>query len=316
MDQTTMGTIPAQPKLRRRFRFTLRASMFLVLSFAAWLGWRVHLARTQRQVVAAIRAFGGYVGYDWEWERDRLKRGAAPKAPAWLRRAIGDEYFQEVVEVNLIFSYRDFRHFESNARITDDLVPELAKLRNLKWLHMYKSQPTDRAMETVGRLVTLEKLVMYSPSLTDAGIAKLRSLVRLKEISVQEANLTDESLKYLAALPQLEVMCLQGNRFTDEGLAYLSGMTRLKEFFPDMGGPGVTDKGLVHLKGLTSLETLWLQKSAISDAGLEALVGLKNLRELFLQGTRVTPEGVEQLKTQTSIVSLRGPREEFVWMER
>jgi hypothetical protein len=59
---------------------------------------------------------------------------------------------------------------------------------------------------------------------------------------------------------------------------------------------------------------LSLQKTAISDAGLKELAGLKNLSELYLQGTRVTPEGVEQLKTRTSIVSLSGPREECVGM--
>ena len=47
----------------------------------------------QRRAVAAIRRAGGGVGYDHK---------GRPWAPAWLRKRLGDEFFQEVTSVQFL----------------------------------------------------------------------------------------------------------------------------------------------------------------------------------------------------------------------
>src|SRR4051794_4684008 len=81
---------------RRRLKLTLRASMVLVVCVAVLLGWRVNKARQQREAVAAVRRHGGWVHYDYEFVNDKLTPGRQPWGPRWLRRRLGDEYFQEV----------------------------------------------------------------------------------------------------------------------------------------------------------------------------------------------------------------------------
>ena len=78
---------------------------------------------------------------------------------------------------------------------------------------------------------------------------------------------------------------------------------------PDSDGPIVAldfelnhtsllDAALELFEGLTELRRLSLKNnSAISDAGLVHLRGLNKLAELDVRGTRVTPAGVEWLRS-------------------
>ena len=82
------------------------------------MAWIVNNARQQREAVAALQKFGGFVHYDWEFvdgpvkvprgnsiwmpSWGKLTPGRKPWAPDWLRRALGDEYFQSIVHVTTI----------------------------------------------------------------------------------------------------------------------------------------------------------------------------------------------------------------------
>src|SRR5262249_43397841 len=99
-DSSSM-TAPAPKSPRRRcFTLSLRALMILVLVTGAWLGWRVKRAETQKWAVAAIEKLGGDVSYDDNSPSGQQGFFNQRWAPAWLRRQVGDEYFQEVVEVD------------------------------------------------------------------------------------------------------------------------------------------------------------------------------------------------------------------------
>jgi hypothetical protein len=94
---------------RRWLQFSLRGFFVLLTTLAVWLGVIVHRAREQREAVKAIEALEAIVGYD------------TPPGPAWLRRLIGDEYFQNAVDA-AIFG-------ETNALKS---IPHLKRLRKLK----------------------------------------------------------------------------------------------------------------------------------------------------------------------------------------
>src|SRR5687767_14838530 len=90
---------------RRRLAISLRVLLFLILAFGLWLGRQVHLAREQRLFVQAVRDYGGTVGgtvhYDHEFVNGKLTPGTEPRAPAWLRGRIGEDYFRTVASVDL-----------------------------------------------------------------------------------------------------------------------------------------------------------------------------------------------------------------------
>src|SRR5712671_5515615 len=87
---------------RLRVRFTLRQVMLLVLVCGAILGWmklRHDRAAAQRRAVAAVRETGGHEAYDYQYSNGEWIKGGKPWSPAWLRRYLGDEYFQEVTSL-------------------------------------------------------------------------------------------------------------------------------------------------------------------------------------------------------------------------
>jgi hypothetical protein len=128
---------------RRWFQYSLRSFLVLLTAVAVWLGVIVNRAREQRETVKAIEALMGRVQYDWQpkmvevtvtlngvqnvkgWRRENASN-TAPDAPDWLRRLVGDEYFQEVEEIEFPYS-----SLPSQREIAA-LIPLLKRLRALK----------------------------------------------------------------------------------------------------------------------------------------------------------------------------------------
>ena len=293
----------AEPPRRRHLTISVRSLMLLVLSVAAWLGWITHRARQQRVAVAAITQSHGSVRYDWEFANGTLTPGRGPAAPKWLRRALGDEYFQEVVYVDLLREARP---------VTWEVLGLLRELPHLRLLVFHAGYVTDEGDRNIAGLTGLKTLEIWdAKGLGDAGIAHLAGLKYLTRLRIANSRMTDLGLARLKGLTGLEWLMLPGNHLTDDGLAHIEGLKNLRllevggGFFLELGGRGgdITDAGLVHLAGLTDLDFLDIRQSKVSDRGLEHLKGLPNLREIWVSGTRITDGGIKKL--QEALPSLK-----------
>ncbi len=114
--------------IRRRYlAFSLRTLFILLTALAVWLGVIVNRAHEQPEAVKAIEALGGTIGYDWQVvplapdALFSLDGPLTPPSPSWVRRLVGDEFFQDAVEV-------DFWK-ESSALKS---IANLSRLRTLK----------------------------------------------------------------------------------------------------------------------------------------------------------------------------------------
>lgn len=124
---------------KARLSFNLRTSLVLVTAFAVYLGIAVNKASQQRKAVKAIEALGGAVRYNWQHVPDCGFHQAndlaigEPSGPEWLRRLIGDDYFQNVEMVNLA-------HLPppSESEILGE-VQRIKCLRSLKELWLWRS---------------------------------------------------------------------------------------------------------------------------------------------------------------------------------
>ena len=74
-----------RPKVRWK-TISLRGLLLLVLAIALWLGWIVHKSRQQREAVAALQKFGGFVHYDWEFVE---RAGEGPARQSDLEAVMG-----------------------------------------------------------------------------------------------------------------------------------------------------------------------------------------------------------------------------------
>lgn len=277
------------PKLPRKWTLSLRGLMAAVLCLAVGLGWKVNKAREQREAAEAIKKHGGSLSYDWSGPPTKGKSGRTPPGPEWLRRALGDEYFQDIVYVNLSYARPQLQ----------DVTRHLGSLGALVRIDLPTdgSQATDATCADLSACRGLEILTLSGKAVTDAGVERLTNLASLRVLRVSDASLGDASPKILKALPALEDLDLHGTRFTEEALRHAAGMAALKRLSLGGGPEVITEAGLAHLKGLEGLETLMFPHSKITDDGMKVLEAMPGLKVLFVGNASISTEARERLRS-------------------
>ena len=169
---------------RRRFQYSLRTLLIVMLLVGGGLGWFSHkLQQTRRQRVAvtSITNLSGLVGFDDE-AADFAAGPPISHVPRWLRNLLGDDFFRTAVSL-VAFN--------------------------------------DGSMESAKDLTELRRLDFVGGPATDAGLAHVRSLSRLQRLNLSDTQITDAGLEHLQGLTQLRELVLRGTRVTDEGVQQL-----------------------------------------------------------------------------------------------
>jgi hypothetical protein len=276
--------------LRRRYQFSIRSLLVLVVVVASpcsWLAVKMEEARRQNAAVGAIRRADGIVSYDWQGIYSLLLfPKQKPRSPEWLRRLLGDDFWEDVVCVEL-------GEFGTDALLRQ--VEDFPRLEEL-YVKCYRADHkiTDKGLEHVQGLVQLRTLILADAEVTDAGLAHFAGLKKLERLSLEFGKITGTGLEYLKGLAQLRMLDLKGNQVTDDGLEHIRGLVRLR--WLSLDSTNITDAEMDHLKNLTQLERLSVNYSDITDAGLDYLNGLTNLRLLELGETKVTDKGLQKLR--------------------
>ncbi len=152
--------------------------------------------------------------------------------------------------------------------------------------------------ETLAYLEDLPSLESLDLAFTDVGDDQLRHIAKLRHLAsviLTGTKITDNGLVHLRKLTALQGLQLGATAVTDDGLENLAALTDLRVL--DLSNTRVTDEGLKHLKPLRKLQHLVLSNVEITDAGLQILAEVSpSLGRLTLHGTKVTAEGIEQLR--------------------
>ena len=253
---------PLTSKLRRLFRFRLLTLLVLVTICAVWLGKVSYEAKRQGVAVEALRELGMRVYYDYNRPRPSRRSPPAevPWGPTWLRKSIGDDYFQDVVTIRGYGQTRvndaDMVHFDS--------------------------------------LPDLEELYFFYTDITDDGLQHLSGCGKLQRLELAQVAVTDDGLFHISNLKSLNRLRLSANEITDSGLKHLSKLDNLYRL--ELAHNRIWGEGFVHLRQLKRLQTIELLDVPVTDAGLSQLENLPNLRRLQLERTRVTDDGVAELQ--------------------
>lgn len=266
--------------LLRCLRFRLRTLLVLLTLASIWLALHVNAARRQQKAVAAIRDYGGWMRYDYqfpggEFSHQDFDPQAGSPIPAWLLEQFGVDMFHDVVQVNLNYS-EDSGQREENDNQTDEAIAWLPSFPRLRVLLLQGNQISDESMTHLAALKSLECLMMWDANgVSDIGTAHLHGLKHLKYIHLSEAKITDRSLEMFSKMPQLEELSLQFNAFSDAGVSELSSMRNLTKLW------------VCGAKG---------RRNSITDASLVALSRLPKLTALGVQNTDVSANGVDKFK--------------------
>lgn len=212
---------PVAPRPRRRLALSLRMLMALVLVAGSWLAWKANRARDQKRAVDAIlRTGGGEVLYDWQEPivNNNPRPGAAIPGPTFLRRLLGDEYFQDITFVRV----------GGRGRVPAGTLEAIGRLPNARKLNlaMLRLDPDDLA--PIARMTSLRALSLGNTRLTDEALARLAGLTNLEELYIHWSDVRDGT-RHLAGMTRLRVLTLSHSRLGDAGLAHLAALPGLRE---------------------------------------------------------------------------------------
>jgi Leucine Rich repeats (2 copies)/Leucine Rich repeat len=318
-----------------KVRLSIRLLLILVAVFGIWLGWRVDKAEKQRRAVAQIKAYNGYVCYDFEYDGDDLKYGTENPTPKWIRQWFGDEYFQSVRAIRYLDQppsdalllplelLPDVEEVEFLSRGHHTLpaveVPneteqlsaigarQLGSVRKLRLLRIEADPRGPADLRAMTGAKHLEELDIWSSSLPDECIPALDSFPQLRKLRLWQSNLTGDCLIGLEDSPKLESLDLMSNHVTSASLTVVGTLTGLHEL--NLSRTSIDDAGLAHLSRLTNLEILRLNVTKITDAGLIHLQELPRLRRLDLTGCNgVTAQGLANYPHLERLISGDGSR--------
>ncbi|MHC5538507.1 leucine-rich repeat domain-containing protein [Singulisphaera rosea] len=293
-----------RPRKRRWWsylRLSVTSLMLVVLVVGIGLGRWVHLAHVQRKAVAAIRAAGGRISYEWDVPGN-------PKTPGW-RRWVAEHVDVDLTsnvleawlsprcgeaELSQVARLRRLEFLSANgAKVTETGMASLGELNRLQSLRLDDCPITDASLVQLEALTDLKVLSLARTPLTDAGMVHLKGLAELRNLQLAITAVGDTGLPHLSRLPRLQKLTLRGTRITDAGLVHLGKLTSLEVL--DLSDTQVSGPGLAHLHSLTSLNDLSLAHTPVTDDGVAHLSSLSGLRELRLSGTRITDAGLSHL---------------------
>jgi hypothetical protein len=169
-----------------------------------------------------VQKLGGRIGFDYQFDalgKWKVKSVQQPTTPAWIRRAIGDDYFRRVVIIN----------FDEGSDPTDQDLTVLHDLPDLKQLTlMNRTGITDDGLRNLSGLRHLEVLALSGTKVKGSGLGHIRSPRRIEGLTLDDAPGTDEELAHIEKLTSLKWLNLNNTRITDKGLVHLASLKSLE----------------------------------------------------------------------------------------
>jgi hypothetical protein len=254
---TAAQTFQPAPRGRRWLRFSLKTIFVLVTLYCIWLAVIALRAHKQHRAVKRIQELHGAIAFAFELDADgNWKQNPQPFVTAWIRNALGEDYFRRVAIIN----------FDEG------------------------SDPTDDDLRVLENLADVQQLTLTNrKKITDAGLSHLAGLKHLNVLVLNGTSVRGPGLRYLRGLQQMEGLAFSSTPLADDGLEHLAALTKLQ--WLHLNDTRVTDEGLRRLAGMKCLEDIQLVNTAVTDAGLKHVESLHRLKRILLRGTKTTHEG-------------------------
>ncbi len=286
----------AETPRRRRWAFSLRTLMIFVLIVGGLLGWKANRASRQRQAAAIIRTANGAISYDFQSFPNgtpaATRKAAKPPGPEWLRKWIGDEYFQEISGVSF------------PGEVSTQVLEAVASLEQLRVIRINKPLSNSQELLPLTALPHLEIVDLCGPAVDDTLMKHLSLSQSIIVIETHETNVTDKGVNYLPKMPNLKHLSIYNSpKVTDASVEeVISRLTKLTDL--DLSGTSVTDTGIEAIGKMTNLTSLSVNDLDLTDRSTISLTRLIKLRLLFLDRTKITDEGLSRLGALTELIQI------------
>ena len=319
MDQRETPASSFTPR-RRWFRFSLRSLLILTTIVAVFFGLWGSQGRKERLAADAIRAIDGNITYDWQVRPEYNPREIWPykpwnptrPGPAWLRRLLGDHWFDRIAEVRLQRS-----SYDRNPKRLDGVADHLVILSHLRSLSLSGPVCKPSDVNHLAKLKQLRKLLLFQTSpLEREHATAIAELPLLQELSINEVLLTPEILEILAHAPRLKTLSISCNRIIpatgqydtryqlkDDAATAISKFKNLESL--QLYGMQMTDEGMRTICHLRKLKCLVVGSRSITSQSLSEVAKLQQLEVFDIWGWQVDPSDLAQLAKLPNLIGLR-----------
>jgi hypothetical protein len=135
---------------------------------ATWLAKRLDRAKKQRKAIEAVEKLRGGVFYDYQKGSSICRPAGEPRAPGWLRRLLGDQFFADVVGIGF-----------SGDNVANEALANLRAFPNLEFV------------------------MLNCPKVDNGGLAHLVGFPHLNLLEIRETRVSEDAIMKLArALPE------------------------------------------------------------------------------------------------------------------
>ena len=192
------------------------------------------------------------------WNISGIKPGSKPKAdkpPAQdadadsvVEKAIRRELKKPEGEITKadLEKVTELNFALAGTKITDAVLKEVAKCKQLKLLNFNAGQITAEGLKEVAKLQKLETLGLSSTGVTDAGLKEVAKCTQLTFLNLMNTKITDAGLREVMKLKKLNDLTLAYNNITGAGLKELANLNQLRHLWLD--GTKVTKADVTELQ--------------------------------------------------------------------
>lgn len=181
----------------------------------------------------------------------------------------------------------------SSTRGTDELIPRLAHLKELRCLILGHTDISDAYAMHITAFSRLAELRLNSTQITDASLEQIAGIDSLTRLVLSNTKVSDLGLRSVGKMKALQDLDISHTHVTDAGINSLSGLQHLKKLH--LQGLPLSDAAIDQIKSHRSLEVLDLSDTLVNDECIGQLATMTNLREVHLRGSRMTENGAAKL---------------------
>ena len=186
---------------RRWFQFSLRTLILLMLVVGGGCGWLarwVEQGRRQEAAVAELAKLGAIITYEFQDENSAGNPiAAAPYGPEWLRKWLGDGFFNRVVAVE---------HWGPGS----SKLPKLSGNRGAPQTRsrhdpsrFAPAPTTDNSIVLAARIFGIAGSIIRNLALTDDHMRLLADLAYLRRLSITSNPIGNTSMEHVAERPPI-----------------------------------------------------------------------------------------------------------------
>tara|TARA_R110002072_G_scaffold303121_1_gene494539 strand:+ start:62199 stop:64358 length:2160 start_codon:yes stop_codon:yes gene_type:complete len=152
----------------------------------------------------------------------------------------------------------------------------------------------DDVLMNVAKIPSITDLNISNTSVTDKGLSELRKLPELRMLHILGTVATGSGLDGLAESGKLTNLSFSATHLDATGVRMIAKIESLKSL--ELHAALVAEKDLLPLREMTGLWSINLGYSSVTDWSVSWLSNLKKLRQVDVGNTRVTKNGVRQLR--------------------